>query len=134
MNYNGEFCRTTLSGTSLCVLVEYRLMRKVYYRKLIRDKIPEIIKSKGGEYKIRTLQKREFEKELRKKLLEESKEILETPKKELINELSDVLEIIKSIASHYKIDFKEVEKYQIKKRKERGGFIKRIFLIWSSYK
>ena len=109
-------------------------MKKVYHRKLIRDKIPEIIESKGGEYKIRTLQEREFEKELRKKLLEESKEILEAPKKEIINELSDVLEVIKSIALFYKIDFKEVEKYQIKKRKERGGFLKRLFLIWSSGK
>ena len=121
----------TVSGTSLHVLVEYRLMKKVYYKKLIRDKIPEIIKSKGGEYKIRTLQKREFEKELKKKLLEESKEILEAPKKELVNELSDVLEIIKSIASHFKIDFKEIEKCQIKRKKERGGFLKRLFLIWS---
>ena len=109
-------------------------MKKVYYRKLIRDNIPEIIKSKGGEYKIKTLQKREFEKELRKKLLEESKELLEAPKKEVINELSDVLEIIKSIASHHKIDFKKIEKNQIKKRKERGGFLKRLFLIWSSDK
>ena len=109
-------------------------MKKVYYKKLIRDEIPENIKSKGGEYKIRTLQKRELEKELKKKLIEESKEILEAPKKELINELSDVLEIIKSIALHHNIDFKEIEKYQIKKRKERGGFLKRLFLIWSSYK
>ncbi len=109
-------------------------MKKVYYRKLIRDKIPEIIKSNGGDYEIRTLRKKEFEKELKKKLLEESKELLEAPKKELVNELSDVLEIIKSIASHYKIDFKQVEKYQNKKSKERGGFLKRIFLVWSSYK
>ncbi len=109
-------------------------MKKVYHRKLIRDKIPEVIKSKGGEFKIRTLRKREFEKELRKKLLEESKELLKTPRKDLANELSDVLEMVKSITSYYKIDFKRVEKYQIKKRKERGGFKKRLFLIWSSDK
>jgi len=109
-------------------------MKKVYYRKLIRDNIPEIIKSKGGEYKIRKLQKREFEKELRKKLLEESKELSKASLKDLVNELSDVLEMIKSIASYYKIDFKKVEKYQIKKRRERGGFKKRLFLIWSSDK
>ena len=123
-----------MSGTSLSVLVEYRLMKKDYYRKLIRDKIPEIIKSKGGEFKTRTLRKREFEKELRKKLLEESKELLKAPRRDLVNELSDVLEMVKSIASYYKINFKEVEKYQIKKRKERGGFKKRLFLIWSSDK
>jgi len=109
-------------------------MKKIYYNKLIRDRIPEVITQKGGKYETRVLLKKDFEKELKKKLLEESKEILEAPKKELINELSDVLEIVKSIASLYKINFKDVEKYQIKKRKERGGFIKRLFLIWSSDK
>lgn len=107
-------------------------MKKIYYNKLIRDKIPEVITQKGGKYKTRVLLKKEFEKELKKKLLEESKELLEAPKKELVNELSDVLEVIKSLASHYKIDFKEIEKYRIKKRKERGGFLKGLFLIWSS--
>ena len=109
-------------------------MKKIYCNKLIRDRIPEVIIQKGGKYEARVLLKKEFEKELKKKLLEESKEILEAPKKEMINELSDVLEIIKSIASYYKIDFKKVEKYQIKKRKERGGFLKKLFLIWSSDK
>lgn len=109
-------------------------MDKIHYNKLIRDKIPEVITQKGGKYKTRVLLKKEFEKELKKKLIEESKEILEAPKKELINELSDVLEVVKSIASHYKIDFKEVEKNQLKKKKERGGFLKRLFLIWSSDK
>ncbi|MBU0572217.1 nucleoside triphosphate pyrophosphohydrolase [Patescibacteria group bacterium] len=109
-------------------------MKKIYYRKLIRDKIPEIINSKGGEFKTRILLKGEFEKELRKKLLEESKELLKAPRKDLVNELSDVLEVLKSIASYYKISFKKIEKYQIKKRKERGGFKKRLFLVWSSDK
>ena len=109
-------------------------MKKVYYNKLIRDKIPEVIAQKGGKYKTRALLKKEFEKELKKKLVEESRELSEAPEGELVNELSDVLEIVKSIALHHKINFKDVEKYQLKKRKERGGFTKRLFLIWSSGK
>ena len=65
-------------------------------------------------------------------MLEETDELVKAPKKYLINELSDVLELIKSIASHYKINFKKVEKNQIDKRKKRGGFKKKIFLIWST--
>ncbi len=109
-------------------------MKKTHYNKLIRDKIPEVIKKRGGKYKTKVLTRKEFEKELKKKLAEESKEVLSAPKKELMNELSDVLEIIKSIASYYKINFKEIEKNQIKKRRERGGFKKKLFLLWSSDK
>jgi len=108
-------------------------MRKRYHhKKLIRDKIPEYIEASGNEYKTRVLDNTEFEKELKKKLLEESKELAEAPKELLMNELADVLELIKSISSHYKISFKKVEKYQVEKRKKRGGFRKKLFLIWST--
>ena len=109
-------------------------MRKVYYRKLIRDKIPEVIKANGGEYKTKILDKREFEKELRKKVVEEAKELAKASPKDLLNELSDLLELIKSIALYHKIEFKKVEQNQIKKNRERGGFKKMLFLIWSSGK
>jgi len=76
--------------------------------------------------------KREYEKELKKKLVEEAKELNETPKEKLLNEMADVLELLKSISEFYKINFKLVEEKQVQKRKERGGFKKRLFLIWSS--
>lgn len=107
-------------------------MKKNYYNKLIRDYIPDRIEKKGGKYETRVLSEKEYEKELKKKLYEESKEIINAPKYELLNELADVLELIKTIAEYYKISFKDVEKYQIKKKKERGGFNKKLFLIWSS--
>ena len=107
-------------------------MKKVTYNKLIRDKIPGVIEKAGGKYKSRILNKKEFEKELKKKLVEESKEVGKATPKELINELSDILEIIKSMSDYYKISFRRVEQYQIKKRKERGGFKKRLLLLWSS--
>ncbi len=110
-------------------------MKKKYsHQKLIRDKIPEHIKASGNEYKIRILDKTDFEKELKKKLLEESREVIDAPKKSLLNELADVLEVTKSIASHYKISFNEVEEFQIEKRKRRGGFKKKLFLMWSTGK
>ena len=108
------------------------MSQREYHKKLVRDKIPEIIKANNHEYETKVLSKKEFERELKKKLLEEAKELVKAPKKELINELSDILELIKSIASHYKIDFQKVEKYQIEKREKRGGFKKKLFLIWST--
>ncbi len=98
------------------------MKKKYYHQKLIRDKIPEKIKATGDDYEIRILGKTEFEKELKKKLVEETKELVGASKEELLNELADVLELTKSIASHHKIPFLKVEQFQEEKRKKRGGF------------
>lgn len=108
------------------------VMKKVFHKKLIRDKIPKIIEASGGKYEVRVMEEEEFESELKKKLAEEASELLETPREDLLNEMVDVLELLKSLTEFYKIDFKLVEKKQVEKRKERGGFKKRLFLIWSS--
>ncbi len=106
-------------------------MEKFYHKKLIRDKIPEIIKANNGKYELRVMEKDEFRKELKKKLVEESKELIEAEKSELGKELADVLEIIKSIAESENISFELIEEKQEQRRQERGGFKKRLFLIWS---
>lgn len=108
--------------------------RKHYHRKLIRDKIPEFIKTNDGEFETRVMNEKEFEKELKRKLIEEAKEVVEAPKEKLRDELADVLELVKSIASYYKIDFSKIQKKQASKRRERGAFKKRLFLIWSTGK
>lgn len=107
-------------------------MKKYIHNKLIRDKIPQLIEANNEPYEIRVMEEKEFEKELRKKLVEEASELLKTGKDDLVNEMADVLELLKSIAVFYKIDFKLIEEKQVKKREERGGFKKRLFLVWSS--
>ncbi|MCD6500618.1 nucleoside triphosphate pyrophosphohydrolase [bacterium] len=106
-------------------------MKRFYHKKLIRDKIPKIIEVNKGKYKVRIMKKGEFKRELKKKLIEEAKEVIKAKKDELLKELADVLELIKSIAESENIDFKLIEKKQKQRRKERGGFKKRLFLIWS---
>jgi predicted house-cleaning noncanonical NTP pyrophosphatase (MazG superfamily) len=110
------------------------MRKKYYHQKLIRDRIPERIKESEGEYETRVLSGVEFEKELKKKLVEESNELAKAPKEKLLNELADVLELIKSVASYYKIPFNKVGKFQEEKRKKRGGFKKKLFLVWSTEK
>jgi len=108
------------------------MKKKYYHRKLIRDNLPKIITTSGNGEKTRILGKSEFEKELKKKLVEEAKELEKAPRKDALNELADVLELTKSIASYYKISFSKVEKFQEEKRAKRGGFKKRLFLVWST--
>ena len=80
-------------------------MKKYFHKKLIRDKIPEIIETNNGHYETRILDDKEFEVELKKKLVEEAKELQNAGDEELVGELADVLELVKSIATQKGIEF-----------------------------
>ncbi len=95
------------------------------YNKLVRDKIPEIIKKKGGEYKIHIAGKKEYWQKLKEKLLEEIKEF---SKSETIDEFADILEALDAIRDYKKFDKRKLEVIKKKKARERGGFNKRIIL------
>jgi predicted house-cleaning noncanonical NTP pyrophosphatase (MazG superfamily) len=109
-------------------------MGKVFHKKLVRDKIPEIIEKNGDVCETRILNDWEFEIELRKKLVEESEEVLNCSKEKLVDELADVLEIVSSLADNNQIKMEDVEKEMRLKREKRGGFDKKIFLEWSGSK
>lgn len=106
-------------------------MKKVVrYNKLIRDKIPEIIKEAGWMPTMRILRKREFFNAVKKKVYEEAKELIQSKGKEgIINEIVDIQELLDVLSSELKITKSEVKKLQEVKRKKRGGFKKRLFLI-----
>ena len=103
-------------------------MEKVF-NKLVRDNIPDKIRNNGEEAFIRILNDVEYKKELYKKLLEECNEVINSKsKEEVLEELADVLEVIRSIA---KLEGKELDniiEISNQKRLKRGGFEKRIFL------
>lgn len=108
-------------------------MNKIYYNKLIRDKIPEKIKKNGGNFKIKKLKVKEFEKELIKKVGEESDGLLAAKtKKKLISELADVLDVIQEIKRFKGITNQQIKRVQKESNKKKGGFKKRLFLFWSS--
>jgi len=81
--------------------------------------------------KQKSLNRKDHKKLLRLKLLEESKEVVDAKKGKLINELADVLQVIKSIAEIEKISFKKIEKERKNKEKKFGAFKKGIYLFWS---
>ncbi|MCK5332571.1 nucleoside triphosphate pyrophosphohydrolase [Candidatus Parcubacteria bacterium] len=104
-------------------------MAKKIYNKLIRDKIPEIIERNGGVSKVSVLNEDEFGAALKNKLVEETQEVLEANSKEdVLNELSDVLELVETIARDNNFTMSEVENKKQNKKEERGGFEKRLFL------
>ena len=99
------------------------------YNKLIRDKIPQIIKANGKTPTTRILPEEECIKEICKKTEEELTEYLEaTTKEHKLEELSDLLELLKALAEYEGTTLEEIDKIRKKKAEERGGFQNRIFL------
>lgn len=104
-------------------------MNRKTYNKLIRDKIPEIIKKNEAIPKISVLNDDQFKSALKEKLIEEAKELLEAKtNEEILNELSDAFQLLESIALNNNTTLAEVEKQKEKKKAERGGFDKKLFL------
>ena len=108
-------------------------MKRVYYNKLIRDKIPENIAHVGSECETKKLDDKAFEQELLKKVGEEASALpVCSDKQELIRELADVLDVIAEIKHIKNITDKELLEASQKNFERKGGFAKKLFLVWSS--
>lgn len=95
------------------------------YNKLVRDKIPDIIKNKGKVPIIHIASDEEYWKKLKEKLQEEVDEFMKDSNEE---ELADIFEVVYAICDYKKIDKKELELLRKKKTEERGGFKNKIIL------
>ena len=69
-------------------------MKNKIYNKLVRDKIPEIIKKNGSSCEVRKLSDNEYIEMLDAKLIEEVKEYQESQD---IEEIADILEVLMAI-------------------------------------
>ncbi|MBQ8219079.1 MAG: nucleoside triphosphate pyrophosphohydrolase [Bacilli bacterium] len=100
------------------------------YRKLVRDKIPEIIKSNGENPITKILDNDEYKIELEKKLLEECHEVINAKTKEdRLEELADLLEVMLSLSKTQNNNLEDIIDVCKTKRLKRGGFDKKIYLI-----
>jgi predicted house-cleaning noncanonical NTP pyrophosphatase (MazG superfamily) len=91
--------------------------------KLVGDKIPEMIRTRGEEVRTHVLDEAELSLELRRKLREETEEFLGPGS---LEELADVLEVVYALAQTQGLSREELETIRLNKRQERGGFEKRI--------
>ena len=101
------------------------------YNKLVRDNIDEIINNNGKGEKaiVRILNNSEYKQELLKKLHEEFNELLEAInsgiKDNIIEESSDLIEVIRAINND---NLEEILIKMKEKRNKKGGFAKRKYL------
>lgn len=95
------------------------------YNKLIRDNIPEIIKKNGQTAYISVLDNADYTAQLRKKLMEETQEYLDSEEPE---ELADILEVIEALAGAKGKTLDEILEIKERKAIKNGKFEKRLFL------
>jgi predicted house-cleaning noncanonical NTP pyrophosphatase (MazG superfamily) len=96
------------------------------YDKLVRDRIPEIIESRGGKASFRACaDEGEYLSRLVAKLREE---VDEFDRDRNAEELADILEVIRALCVRLGLDPQDVEAIRAKKEAERGGFEKRLIL------
>ena len=96
--------------------------------KLVRDRIPEIIRARSDRPHIRVADDQEILGRLADKLVEEAQEVRDADREHQAEELADALEVIYALAGEISLTREGLEKIRADKAAERGAFRDRI--IW----
>ena len=97
----------------------------MYYSTLVRDKVPDIIKEQGKVCICEQLNSKKFIEKLQEKLVEECNEYI---KDGTLEELVDIMEVIRAIANTKGISVTELEMIRQRKATQKGSFQKRLLL------
>lgn len=96
---------------------------EVEYNKLVRDKIPSNIRSRGEDVESITLRSEALLAALKAKIVEEALEVKDSTNAGAIEEeLADVLEVVRAIADVVDLKMSDIEAVRQKKKDARGGF------------
>ncbi len=108
-------------------------MEKVYYNKLCRDKVPDIIRAKGFECDVREVDHDEFKREIIRKVLEEATGVTNySGRSSLLKELADLMITVQSVQKEFNITDEELSEAVESSIEEKGGYEDRFYLSWSS--
>jgi predicted house-cleaning noncanonical NTP pyrophosphatase (MazG superfamily) len=104
------------------------------FGKMVRDEIPAKIEQRGERVVLAKIKKAESRAALLTKLLEEMHELrsAESPQ-EVVAELADVHEVVRSLSAVTGVDWKEVETAAEEKRQTRGGFEQGVVLMKTAW-
>ena len=100
-------------------------MPRITYNKLVRDRIPEIIEASGKSCSVEVLGDDEYLRAIDAKLDEE---LAEYHREQNIEELADLMEVIRAAAVARGYTVEELERVRAEKTAKRGGFEKKLFL------
>src|SRR5665647_2011362 len=104
-------------------------LKKFKQNKLWRDKLPAIKEELGSIIHVQKLDDVQYLRQLKLKLREEVEEVIDAQNnEELIQEMGDVLEVLKAWAAFADINFEDVITTQLQKKEKFGGFEGRTFV------
>ena len=109
------------------------------YNKLVRDKIPNIIKNNGGKPYTRILSNEEYIENLKKKLIEECNEVISAKTKEdILEELADTFEVVRSLAKAmgYSYEKRWIRRKNISRKSNRKGLkivVKKQIIVYNNF-
>ncbi|SMQ61964.1 nucleoside triphosphate pyrophosphohydrolase [Agreia sp. VKM Ac-1783] len=96
--------------------------------KLIRDRVPDIVREGGHHIAVRELAADEYAAALRAKLLEEAREAHDAAgRAALLEELADLAEVALALAQHEGITEAEILNQRAAKNRSHGTFDGRLF-------
>lgn len=104
---------------------------RIRHDKLVRDLIPEVIASNGARFATEVMDEGDYDAALRAKVLEEAAEIAAAGTEELAGEIADQLEVLAALAAANGISEAEIAAERERKLVERGGFDRRLRLLWT---
>ena len=108
-------------------------MEKIYYNKLCRDRVPEIIREKGFECEIRTVDHEEYRREIIRKVFEEASGVSNHDGRDhLLKQLADLIITLDAVADEYEISDEELDEAVEKSLEEKGGYGERQYIAWST--
>lgn len=91
--------------------------------KLIRDKLLSKVKKTYPSSQFKKLDRKELKRELKVKLMEETKEFFQADSiEEETEELADILEVIETLTKLNYVDEEKLAKVKTEKCYEKGGF------------
>ena len=96
--------------------------------KLVRDRIPALIEADGRMPQTRVLSDATYLSALLDKLVEEAGELRAASPAHRLEEMADVVEVLRALGDHLGIAPADVLAAADAKRAERGGFAERIWL------
>jgi predicted house-cleaning noncanonical NTP pyrophosphatase (MazG superfamily) len=108
-------------------------MDKIFYNKLIRDKIPAVIRARGAECETENIDDERFKEEIMKKATEEASGLSQAKnREELLEELADVHVVLSEIQKLHGITDEEFKTALAENIALKGGFDAHVYLHWSS--
>lgn len=102
------------------------MIKRIFYNKLVRDRIPQIIHENEKTCGTILALDSEYDELLKNKLTEETMEYTSSGD---IEEIADILEVIHEILRFKGISSDEIDFIRQNKAKKRGKFEKRIVLV-----